>query len=61
VIFFAELFNTTNIIGLRKGTVHRRAAKAAERGDFSLVPLLSSGTRENYISLLGVLTHHGYK
>jgi len=36
VVFFAELFNTTSIIGLRKGMIHRRAAKGAKKKCFSL-------------------------
>ena len=39
--------------------VHRRAAKDAEREDFSLA--VERTARENYISPLGILTHHGYK
>jgi len=33
--------------------VHRRAAKYAEKKDFSLVPLCLSGTREKFLSPLG--------
>jgi len=41
--------------------IHRRAAKNAERKDFSLVPLEKSETREKYLSPLGNLTYHGHK
>jgi hypothetical protein len=39
--------------------IHRRVAKAAEKEDFSLA--VERTARENYISPLGILTHHGYK
>ena len=50
MIFFAELFNTTSIIGLRKGMIHRRAAKYAEKKDFSLA--IERLAREKYLSPL---------